>query len=150
MDKVRICPADPKGKERLENNTTSYIVNEYMTPKYTLGQLVQSESFHNLHRLRRASDTITVFVTADHWSASDANADHAHSRSWFISDYDDVRWTTIRSDIQVDRYRTGNSNDNNTKGSTLFLYADTHTEPIQAAKIKELSDKKNNFAKPVQ
>ena len=40
LDKIRICPADPKRQERLENNTTSYIVNEYMTPYYRFGEVV--------------------------------------------------------------------------------------------------------------
>jgi len=149
VDKVRICPADPKGKERLFNNTTSYIVNEYMTTYYMFGTLVSSESFHNLYKLRSVTDAITVFVAADRWSPTDTNADHAHSRGWFDSAVQDERWTAIRTDIQVDRYRTGSSNEDNTRGTTLFLYGDTRVEPIKAIKIKEMSDNNKNFAKPM-
>ncbi len=149
VDQVRICPADPKGQERLKNKTTSYIVNEYMTPKYQFGQLVQSESYHNLHKLKKTDTTITVFVAADRWSPADTGGDHTHSRSWFLPDNGNERWTAIRSDIQPDRYRT-TRNENNTKGTTLFLYADTRVETIQSEKIKELSDEKINFAKPIQ
>lgn len=149
VDKVRICPADPKGKERLRNNTTSYIVNEYMTPKYQFGQLVHSESFHNLHKLKNSQTTTTVFIAADRWSPGDTGGDHTHSRSWFLLDNRDERWTAIRSDIQVDRFKTGSSNGDNTKGGSLFLYADTRVEMIPAKQIKELSDDEINFAKPV-
>ena len=150
VDKIRICPADPKGKERLSNNTSSYIVNEYMAPCYRFGQLVSSESFHNLHKLKRIAGTITVFVAADRWSPTDTGADHVHSRSWFTSADQDDRWTAIRTDIQVDRYRSGSSNEDNTKGATLFLYADTRVEAIRAIKIKEMSDDNKNFAKPIR
>lgn len=149
VDKVRICPADPKGKERLQNNTTSYIVNEYMTPKYQFGQLAHSESFHNLNKLKNSQTTITVFVAADRWSPGDTGGDHTHSRGWFTSEDRNDRWTAIRTDIQVDRFRTGSANEDNTKGTTLFLYADTRVETIQAETIKELSDDEINFAKPI-
>lgn len=148
MDKVRICPADPHKKERLENNRTSYIFNEYLTARYQLGRLINSDSFNNLNKLKRANSTITVFVAADRWSAADVNADHSHSRSWFVSSEPEDRWTAIRTDIQVDRYRSGSSNEDNTKGSTLLLYADTRVEAIRANEIKEMSDNEINFAKP--
>lgn len=150
VDTVRICPADPQGQARLEKNTTSYIANEYMTPRYQFGQLILSDSFHNLHKLRNPGRAITVFVAADRWSASDVNADHTHSRSWFISDDRKERWTAIHSDIQVNRYRIGSSNQDPAKGTTLFLYADNRVEPIQAQTIKKMSEQRINFAKPVQ
>lgn len=149
VNKIRICPADPQGKERLQYNTTSYIFNEYLTPKYKQGRLIRSESFHNLHQLRNTGTTITVFVASDQWSPADTGADHTHSRGWFTSNDCDERWTAICSDIQVDRYRTGSSNETNTKGSTLFLYADTCVETIKGLTVKEMSDEEINFAKPI-
>ena len=76
VDDVRIDPADPQGQVRLTHNTTSYIVNVYMNPLYELGQLVESESFHNLHRLKSPSQTITTFIAADDTPADDTYADH--------------------------------------------------------------------------
>jgi prepilin-type N-terminal cleavage/methylation domain-containing protein len=149
IDKLRICPADPSGKQRLEHNTTSYIVNEYMTPMYRFGQLVQTESFHKLHRLKRPDLTVTVFVGADSRPPADTGGDHAHSRSWFMAGSAEDRWSAIRSDIQTDRYCLGPKSDDNTQGTTLFLYADTRAEVIQAQDIKELSDHNKNFAKPI-
>jgi len=148
VDKIRICPADPKGKERLEFKTSSYILNEYVTPQYRFGKIVQSESFPSLARLRNPQATITVFVAADRWNPADTGADHTHSRSWFLSSDSEERWNTVRTDIQPDRYRTGASSPDNTKGTTLFLYADTRTEVIAAKKVKEMTGELENFAKP--
>lgn len=148
MDKIRICPSDPQGRERLRYNTTSYIFNEYLTVKYQIGRMVRSESFPNIHQLKNTNSTITVFLAADRWSADDTNADHAHSRGWFTSNDRDERWTAIRTDIQVDRFRSGSSNEDNTKGSTLFLYADTRVDAIKAIDIKEMADDEINFPKP--
>ena len=148
MDKIRICPADPQGRHRQEYNTTSYIMNEYMTPRYRFGQLIASESCHNLDRLRRKDSAVTVFVAADRWNPADTGADHVHARSWFLSDNPESRWTAIRSDIQVDRYRAGSPAEDNTRGSTLFLYADTGVGVIEAHRVKEMADHNINFAKP--
>jgi prepilin-type N-terminal cleavage/methylation domain-containing protein len=148
VDKIRICPADPKGKERLEFKTSSYILNEYVTPQYRFGQLVQSESFPSLAKLRKPQSTITVFVAADRWNPADTGADHTHSRSWFLSSNAEDRWRAIRTDIQPDRYRTGASRPDNTKGTTLFLYADTRPEVIAAKTVKSLAGELENFAKP--
>jgi prepilin-type N-terminal cleavage/methylation domain-containing protein len=151
IDKIRICPADPYGKQRLEHNTTSYIFNDYMTPLYRFGQLVQTESFHNLHRLRRPDLTVTVFVCANEKSPTDTGGDHTHSRSsWFVAGSAEERWMAIRSDIQPDRYGMGRPNEDRTQGTTLFLYADTRTEVIQAQEVKQWSDDNVNFAKPIQ
>lgn len=148
VDDVRLCPADPQRQERLAHHTTSYIFNEYMTPLYVFGQLVRSESFENLHRLRSPSQTITVFVAADETSPTDSHADHAHSRSWFVSDDPESRWTAIISDIQPDRYKTGTSDAIDLNGSTLFLYADTQVKEIKAHAIQELVGGSDNFARP--
>lgn len=148
VDAVRICPADPQGAERLTYNTTSYVFNEYMNPVYEFGQLVRSESFENLHRLKSPSQTITVFVAADGTSPSDTHADHVHSRSWFLTGDPESQWMAIIGDIQPDRYKAGASDGIDLKGSTLFLYADTQVKNVKAKTIKELAGGTINFARP--
>jgi len=148
VDKIRICPADPKGKERLAYNTTSYLFNEYLTPMYRLGKLVAEESFISLQQLRRPQDTHTLFVAADRWSADDAGADHTHSRSWFLSTNPQDRWSAVSNDIQPDRYRSGSPAPDKTRGSTLFAFADTRVVPTDAARVKDLTALPTNFAKP--
>lgn len=148
VDAVRICPADPQGQTRLKHHTTSYVANQYMNPVYALGQLIPSESFGNLYRLKSPSQTITTFVAADDTPPDDTHADHVHSRSWFLSGDPALQWTAIISDIQPDRYKPGQTDEIDMAGSTLFLYADTRVDEIKAKTIKEWADGTDNFAKP--
>ncbi len=150
IDDIRICPADPQGKERLKYNTTSYILNQYITPLELFGVIQQSESFHNLHRLRSPSNTITTFVIADDKPADDRNADHVHSRSWFATGDPETQWTAIIADIQPDRFKSSRSDEIDMKGSTLFLYADTQVKTIKAETIKQMAEESTNFAKPTE
>jgi hypothetical protein len=137
VDKVRICPADPKRKERLENKVSSYILNEYIAVDNVdpFGQRT-GPSYRNKHKLRRPAETITTFVGAEDLSAS-VTSDHTHSRLWFMAP-PNVPWDTLRNDIQVDRYKSG----------TLFLYADAHVEAVKKEKIKKMADNFDNFAEP--
>jgi prepilin-type N-terminal cleavage/methylation domain-containing protein len=146
VNEVRICPADPKRKERLEHNTSSYVLNEYIAVNTIdpFGRMM-GQSFRNKYKLRRPNRSITTFVGADDLSAA-LTSDHTHSRLWFMPS-PNIPWDTIREDIQPDRY-TGSQSKNNTKGSSLYLYADAHVENIKARQIKELADSYNNFAKP--
>lgn len=137
VDKVRICPADPKRKERLENRVSSYILNEYIAVDNLdfLGRPVRP-SYRNKLKLRNPAETITAFVGADKLSAS-ITSDHTHSRQWFVP-APNVPWDTLRHDIQVDRYKTG----------TLFLYADSSVQAVKAIRIREMADNFVNFARP--
>lgn len=148
VDKIRICPADPKGKQRLQYNTTSYLFNEYLTAKYRLGQLVADESFPNLYRLRFPQQTHLLFIAADRWSAEDTGADHTHSRAWWASSDPIQRWIAVSNDIQPDRFRTNAPVPDKTRGGTLFTFADTRVEPTTAKHIKALTELPENFAKP--
>jgi prepilin-type N-terminal cleavage/methylation domain-containing protein len=137
VDKVRICPADPKRKERLENKMSSYILNEYIAVDNVdpFGRPI-GVSYRNKLKLKRPDMTITTFVGADELSAC-ITSDHTHSRLWF-NESPNVPWDAIRKDIQVNRYKSG----------TLFLYADTRVEPLKSKTIKEMADNYENFAEP--
>ncbi len=148
VDEVRICPADPKARERLENQGTSYTLNEYVVvPKVDpFGNVV--EDFTNAHRWKFPTRTVTTFILADHRGYGPTE-DHTHSRNWFPP-YAGVTWDKVRRDIQVDRFRTGRYADDNTKGSTLLLYGDTHVETVNAKSLKDRCDTGFDFAKPPQ
>jgi prepilin-type N-terminal cleavage/methylation domain-containing protein/prepilin-type processing-associated H-X9-DG protein len=147
VDQVRICPADPKGSERLERALTSYVLNEYVAVPYVdpFGRLIEEETFTNLHRLRNPGLTITTFVGADDMELQ-VSADHTHSRLWFMPE-PNVPWDAIRRDIQPDRYTTTKALDN-TIGSSNYLYADAHVESILAEVMKNRADERVNFARP--
>lgn len=146
VDAIRICPADPKGPERLANNGTSYVLNEYVAIAAVdpfgnpIGELP------NLHRVSRPSDTVSAFVGADVLSAA-VTSDHTHSRTWF-NPSPSMPWNQIRNDIQVDRYRVGSPNSDNTAGSSNYLYVDTHVSSFNATIIKGWALERHNFAKP--
>jgi len=146
VNEIRICPADPKRKERLANGLSSYVLNEYIAVDNIdpFGRIVGS-SYRSLHRLKKPSQTMTTFVGADSLFVS-LTSDHTHSRLWFLP-APNVPWNAIRKDIQPDRYRTHTSPDN-TAGSSLYLYADSRVETIKAKDLKEIAYRFENFAKP--
>jgi prepilin-type N-terminal cleavage/methylation domain-containing protein/prepilin-type processing-associated H-X9-DG protein len=130
VDRVRVCPADPRRDERLKAGGSSYVMNEYTAVDKVdpFGRV--RESFRKLDQLKRPSDTHTVFIVADTVSASAYN-DHTHSRNW-------KNWESVIADINPWRHgRTGN-----------YLFADSHVGAIPAAKMKTRIDAGENFAKP--
>ena len=146
VNEVRICPADPKRRERLEHPTSSYVMNEYIAVDAVdpFGRVV-GESYRNKYKLRHAARTITTFVGADELSVA-LTSDHTHSRLWFLP-APNKPWDAIRKDIQPDRYR-GRATEDNTTGSSLYLYADGRVENCKAVNAKEKADRFENFAKP--
>jgi len=133
VDRIRICPADPKGQQRLTNSASSYTLNEYTAVDLVDPFGVKLESFRKLDALPKPSGTITTFEISD---AAGVNtlSDHTHSRNWYLG------WSSVTMDIQPNRHGT----------SANYLYADGHVENIQAAKLKTRIDTGDNFAKPPQ
>jgi prepilin-type N-terminal cleavage/methylation domain-containing protein/prepilin-type processing-associated H-X9-DG protein len=141
VDNIRVCPADPKGRQRLTNYASSYILNEYVAVDRVdpFGGII--ESFRNLDQLRRPTDTITVFICSDDLSPS-IYSDHTHSRNWHKG------WQTVLTDIQPDRHRSGGASADHTGGGANYLYADTRVQLVKAARMKERIDRGENIAKP--
>lgn len=70
VDPIRVCPADPKGNARMTNFASSYMMNEYTSVDRVDPFGAVLESFRNLHRLKRPSETFIVFTCADTVSSS--------------------------------------------------------------------------------
>jgi prepilin-type N-terminal cleavage/methylation domain-containing protein/prepilin-type processing-associated H-X9-DG protein len=140
VDKIRICPADPKGTERLTNNGTSYIMNEYtaVDKRDPFGRV--TESFRNLNRLKRPVDTFTVFIGAESLSPS-TFSDHTHSRNWSNG------WAAVIADIQPDRHSTTKRPDAS-QGPANYLHADGHACAYKAEVLKKRADAGENIARP--
>ena len=138
-DRLRICPVDPKGEERLQEGGTSYTMNSYVV-------VPGPGSILNLDLLPRPAETMTTFVISDKTGAT-WNQDHTHSYGWFLPPASAV-FGRIRNDIQPDRFRLGKSAAPYTEGVANYLYADTHVKTIAAAKIKGWADSLFNFAIP--
>ncbi len=146
VNEVRVCPADPKRQERLAGSTGSYVMNEYIAVDTVdpFGRTT-GPSFRNKYKLKHPSRTTTVFVGADDLSTA-LTSDHTHSRLWFLP-APNVPWDTLRQDIQPDRF-SGRKNEENTLGSSLYLYADSHIENLKAKVVKAWADDRQDFALP--
>jgi prepilin-type N-terminal cleavage/methylation domain-containing protein/prepilin-type processing-associated H-X9-DG protein len=141
VNAIRTCPADPKARERLKNFASSYVVNEYTFVDKVDPFGGVEESFRNLNRLARPSDTFNVFIGAESLSPS-VFQDHTHSRNWFKG------WPTVIADIEPNRFRSGGSNTNHVNGAANYLYADGRVASLKATALKQRSDAGENFAKP--
>lgn len=144
VDAIRTCPADPKAKERIKNFASSYVVNEYTFVDQVDPFGGVQESFRNVNRLGRPSETFNVFIGAESLSPS-VFQDHTHSRNWFKG------WSTVIADIEPNRFRSGSSNTNHTNhtnGSANYLYADGHVQSLKATSLLKRSDAGENFAHP--
>jgi prepilin-type processing-associated H-X9-DG protein/prepilin-type N-terminal cleavage/methylation domain-containing protein len=133
VDRIRICPADPKRVERLTHNASSYTLNEYTSVDLVDPFGGMLESFRKLDNLLRPSETMTTFEISDAIGVSVYN-DHTHSRKWHLG------WSNVLADIQPNRHGS----------SANYLFADGHVENIPAARLQQLIEATNNFARPPQ
>ena len=132
VDAIRICPEDPIGPQRLEADSTSYVINDYISANVKGG-------IRNLRKLQATSKTRTVFEGSDKRTTAFAN-EHVHASQWFSKVNQQlglVVWN-IEKDIQPDRHLD----------TANYLYADGHVEVLPAAQIYEWIDAKCDFAKP--
>jgi prepilin-type N-terminal cleavage/methylation domain-containing protein/prepilin-type processing-associated H-X9-DG protein len=141
IDETRVCPADPRAKERLATKTSSYTLNEYIcVPSVDRFGRVK-EDFTNIFRLPNPSRTISVFIGADGLDLG-VSVDHTHSRNWRL-------WPMVLTDIQPDRFRGGKPNSDRTDGESHYLYADGHVETRPAKWLqKEILAKRNPAIPP--
>lgn len=137
FDGVRVCPNDERGRERLENEGTSFVLNEYVVVPGRDAQL-------NLDKMKNRAGTIVVFETA-HDAGVNISQDHTHSRNWFRAPVERT-WKRICDDIAPDRH--GGPTDDHLKGSANYLYADGHVKEISAFELKSWADRGINFALP--
>jgi prepilin-type processing-associated H-X9-DG protein/prepilin-type N-terminal cleavage/methylation domain-containing protein len=133
VDRIRLCPADPKGNQRLKNSASSYTLNEYTAVDLVDPFGARLESFRKLDALPRPTETMIVFEISDAAGINTYN-DHTHSRNWHLG------WGSVIADIQPTRHGS----------SANYLFADGHVESIPAAKLKKMIEATNNFAKPPQ
>lgn len=131
VDRIRLCPADPKREQRLAAQASSYTQNEYLFVDLVdpFGGVL--ESYRKLDALPKPSQTMLTFEISDAAGVNTYN-DHTHSRNWHLG------WSSVTADIQPDRHGS----------SANYLFADGHVENIPAARLKQLIEATNNFAKP--
>lgn len=143
VDKIRICPVDPRGAERLKTKSTSYVLNEYFT-------VPGVDACLRLQHCRATSRSIIVFTGSDNRGLS-SYSDHTHSRNWFTSPVN--VYQRILTDIAPDRFSSGKHGDPvNTRvsGGANYLFLDGHVEFIEARQIRQWADELFNFARPAE
>ncbi len=136
VDKIRICPGDVKGDQRLFNRGTSYVMNEYTSvpPLDPFGNPIPTEPVWNkLSSIKRPCDTMLVFEVSDR-AGTGTGQDHTHSRNWLNG------WNSVLDDIQPDRHGT----------TANYLFADWHVGKLKADELKKRIAAGDNFAKPPQ
>lgn len=143
VDRVRVCPDDPKARQRVELKLSSYVLNEYVSVPLVgpFGEVL--ESYTNMRRLRDPSRTIVVFEGADHLGLSVQN-DHTHSRGWVNPNV----WAKVIADIQPDRHRSVPASPQRDRGTANYLFADGHVETWEARVLRRMVESGQNPARP--
>jgi prepilin-type N-terminal cleavage/methylation domain-containing protein/prepilin-type processing-associated H-X9-DG protein len=140
VDKVRICPADPRGAERLAAGGTSYVLNSFLfVPEVDPFGNVTGGPSNDLTAIASPSSTMMAFVCSDSTGLSAGN-DHTHSGGW-------TSWNAVTRDIAPDRFTTSKRPDHSS-GSSNYLFADAHVENIRAPTLKARVDAGENIAMP--
>jgi prepilin-type N-terminal cleavage/methylation domain-containing protein/prepilin-type processing-associated H-X9-DG protein len=136
VDRIRLCPADKKGPERLANHGTSYVLNEYTSIQALdpFGNPIPNDqSYLKLDGIPHPTDTILAFEISDR-QGTGTGQDHTHSRNWVNG------WNSVLDDIQPDRHGS----------SANYLFADIHVQSLRAAALKRRIEAGDNFSKPPQ
>jgi prepilin-type N-terminal cleavage/methylation domain-containing protein len=139
FDEVRICPADPRGKERLPAKGSSYILNSYVFVPRTgpFGKLIGPQ-INRPAAIPQPERTKLVFICSDRTGVGPGN-DHTHSNLW-------LSWASLCADIAPDRF--GGNGKDRTKGRSLYLNADCSVETMAAAEVKRKTESGINIALP--
>lgn len=140
VDAVRICPADPKGDQRLAAGGTSYILNSFLfVPQMDPFGNTTGEPTNHLLAIDNPARTMMAFICSDTTNLGVGN-DHTHSRGW-------TSWPAVVSDISPDRFTLNQAADHSA-GASNYLFADGHVESIEAGKLKARVDAGENIAAP--
>jgi prepilin-type N-terminal cleavage/methylation domain-containing protein/prepilin-type processing-associated H-X9-DG protein len=141
---IRMCPADPRIDERLREDGTSYILNEYFC-------IPGPDAVLRRQECRATHKSVIVFTGSDDRGTA-VTDDHTHSRNWFRTPTG--VYARVLRDIAPDRFGGGGlaalsrPADARTAGGANYLYLDGHVEYLPATQIKAWCDQGFNFAKP--
>lgn len=139
FDETRICPADPKGPERLRARGTSYVLNSYLfVPEIGPFGEVEGPALNRVSAIPEPSRTMMAFICADRTGSGPGN-DHTHSVEW-------TSWAGVCRDVAPDRF--GGGAPLRTRGRANYLYVDGRVESMHAAELKQKTEAGINVARP--
>lgn len=134
-DEARICPADPRGDERIDAGGTSYILNSFLfVPETDAWGEPVGKPLNRPSLIPDLTRTLLAFVCSEQIGPGPGN-DHTHSNLW-------TSWAGVTADVAVDRFGGGS------EGRSNYLYADGRVESISAAAMKRKTDSGTNIALP--
>lgn len=139
FDRTRICPADPKGGERLRERGTSYVLNSFIFVPRTdpFGDPI-GPALNRVNRIPEPERTPLAFICSDRVGTGPGN-DHTHSNGW-------NSWSAVVADISPGRF--GGAEEAGTSGATNILYADGGVRSWSAGELKRLVNSGVNIAIP--
>ena len=139
FDETRICPADPKGKERLKAKGSSYILNSYLfVPAMGPFGNPIGPQLNRVNAIPEPSRTLMACICSDRTGTGPGN-DHTHSNLW-------TSWSAVCNDISPDRF--GGGSPDKSKGRAIYLFVDGRVEAMNAAEVKRKIQNGLNIAKP--
>lgn len=134
-DETRVCPADPRGKERLAAGGTSYILNSFLfVPESDAFGEPIGPALNRPALIPEPSRTLLAFVCSDRIGPGPGN-DHTHSNLW-------SSWSGVTADVAVERFGGGSGARSN------YLFADGRVEAIASAVMKRKTNSGTNIALP--
>lgn len=140
VDAMRICPEDELRDERLENEGTSYVLNEYLV-REVFDSDDQLVSVDRIDDLDATSQTIIVFEAAEDEDQVSVHYDHAHPSDWF-SPRNIQRgrtWSKLNREIKPDRHQGVVAE---------YLFVDGHVRGISVDVVKHWCYQEYNFGLP--
>jgi prepilin-type processing-associated H-X9-DG protein len=153
-EEIRICADDPIGRRRLKVHSTSYVVNDYISPEYVPPPLIAGaveDSIYNHNKLQATSRTMIVFEAADppqkvldNERDNEWFEEHVHASEWYSPK--NVRLGLVA--MAVPGSAMGDIQPGRHVDSANYLYADGHVDVIGAAQLYDWINALNSFAKP--
>jgi prepilin-type N-terminal cleavage/methylation domain-containing protein/prepilin-type processing-associated H-X9-DG protein len=135
VDRIRICPDDDKGRERLAAKMTSYALNSYVTNAVLPGAIPNRDQLPSIMK------TVVGFELTDRENREVSEFDdHVESHRWFTTSNieNGTVFEAIAGEVAVNRHA----------GGAHYLYADGAVQFIPAATIEEWSRLAIAFVKP--
>ena len=135
VDEMRICPDDPLGSQRFEDDETSYVLNSYLVSLDAFGIHNICGGVENINKIKATSKTIAMFEAAEN-----VHEDHLHAFDWFSEGYvnQGTVFNQVSGEVAVDRHGT----------VANYLYLDGHVSAISTEQIQDWCNQPFNFAQP--
>jgi len=132
VDRIRICPDDPKGSDRVKAQSTTYVLNGYLVMNAT-------GAVERLSQLKETGNTLMVFEGSDERPVS-ISSDHCHPFTWFspLKVFQGTVLQEMKTEVAIDRHQ----------GGAHYVYADARVEVIPVETITKWTSENTNFALP--